>query len=146
MTTTPIKNSLIAKIHIAKKQLDMDEDDYRAFLVRVAGKPSCSELSPQKLKAVLDEMKKLGFKPATKTKRIGTRKLNDAPQAKMIRALWLTLRDMGALTDSSEAALLAFVKRMTGADAFEWLDSKQTNTVINALRGWIEREEEKNDD
>lgn len=144
MTAPALKNRLIAKIHIAKKELAMEEDDYRAVLERVSGKTSCRDLTVPKLNKVLEEMKNLGFKQSTKSKRIGSRKLSDDPQAKKIRAMWLELRDMGALTDPSEKALLAFVKRMTGADAFEWLDSKQTNTVINALRGWIEREEEKN--
>lgn len=136
--------SLIKKVHVARRQLALDETTYRLLLTRITGKSSSASMTEKELGLVLDEFKRLGFKTTTATKRIGTRKLADDPQSRKIRALWITLRDMGALTDSSEAALLAFVKRMTGADAFEWLDSKQTNTVINALRGWIEREEEKN--
>lgn len=139
MSSPDFKNRMLAKIHIAKKQLGMNDDDYRAVLERVTGKTSSKGLPLSKLNDVLNEMKNLGFKTTTATKRIGTRKLADDPQAKKIRAMWITLRDMGELKDSSEAALLSFVKRMTGVSAFEWLDSKQADTIINALRGWIER-------
>lgn len=139
MASPDFKNRLIAKIHVAKKQLAMNDDDYRAVLERVTGKTSSRDLPIAKLNDVLNEMKSLGFKTTTATKRIGTRKLADDPQAKKIRAMWITLRDMGELKDPSEAALLSFVKRMTKVSAFEWLDSKQADTVIDALRGWITR-------
>lgn len=35
------KRTLIAKIHIAKKDLAMDDATYRDVLVRVTGKDSC---------------------------------------------------------------------------------------------------------
>lgn len=139
MASQELKNRLIAKIHVAKKQLCMNDDDYRAVLDRVTGKTSSRDLSIKKLNDVLTEMKALGFKTTTATKRIGTRKLADDPQARKIRALWITLRNMGELNDSSEAALLSFINRMTKVSAMEWMDAKQANLVIDALRGWITR-------
>ena len=54
----------IAKIHLAKKQLGLDEATYRATLKRVAGCLSSAELTADGRALVLDELRALGFKPA----------------------------------------------------------------------------------
>lgn len=139
MSDPALKNSLIAKIHIAKKQLAMKDDDYRSFLERVTGKTSCKDMTVPKLKDVLEQMKGLGFKAKSNPAQAGTRKLAASPQAKKIRAMWLDMHSTGVVKDQSEGALAAFVKTVTGIDDMKWLDSKDANKVINALRGWIRR-------
>ena len=57
------KRTLIAKIHIAKKDLAMDDATYRDVLVRVTGKDSCKKMSLAELKKVVMDMKRLGFTP-----------------------------------------------------------------------------------
>lgn len=135
----PAKRAMIAKIHIAKKQLGLDDDVYRAMLKSVTGKDSTKGMSGSDLSSVLKNLERLGFKANTQTKKIGQRKLADSPEARKIRALWIDLRDMGELRDSSEEALVSFVKRTTGIHALEWLNSHQAGKVIDALRGWIQR-------
>lgn len=135
----PNKRAMVAKIHIAKKQLGMDDDVYRSMLQSVTGKDSTKLMTNSDLSTVVKALEKMGFKAKTQSSKIGQRKLADSPEAKKIRALWLQLRDAGVLTDSSEQALVAFVKRMTGVHALEWLDSKKASKVIDALRGWIVR-------
>ena len=49
-------------IHIAKKDLTMDDDTYRALLLRVTGKSSSKELDDSERDALLKEFKRLGFK------------------------------------------------------------------------------------
>ena len=51
-----------AIINIAKGQLGLDEDTYRALLVRVTGHDSLRAMSDAQHKLVIDEMKRLGFK------------------------------------------------------------------------------------
>lgn len=53
----------LAKIHIAKAQLGMDDDTYRALLARVAGVRSAKDLGPRQIDHVLVELQRLGWKP-----------------------------------------------------------------------------------
>lgn len=59
----------------------------------------------------------------------------------MIRALWLHLSEIDIVHNASEAALGAFVKRMTGVDALQWLSTKQASQVIENLKQWLTRTE-----
>lgn len=129
---------LIAKIHVAKKQLAMEEESYRAMLVRVTGKDSLKVMNETALEKVLAELKRFGFKAAG-GKRAGTRKMADGDQAAKIRALWLDLYHLGEISEPSEEALSAFVARMTGCRALQWITGPQADRAINALRGWLER-------
>ena len=53
---------LIAKIHIAKKQLGLDDDTYRqALATATSGKTSCANMNENELQAVLDAFKSKGF-------------------------------------------------------------------------------------
>lgn len=131
------RNGLIAKIHIARAQMALDEDCYRALLRRVGGKDSSKAMSLGQLEAVLAEFKRLGF--AGKPARAGKRKMASAPQAKKIRALWLVLHQMGVLRDPSEEALAGFVARSCGIDDLHWITPADADRVIRALRGWIQR-------
>ncbi len=139
----PHRNAVIGKIHIAKKEMAVEDGSYRALLLRVTGKDSTKTMSQPELEAVVEEFKRLGFKPKNPRK-AGARKMADNPQARMIRAIWLDLRDMNALTDSSERALAKFCERTCGKSDLHFLSPKDANQVINALRGWLERIEKKN--
>ena len=136
----PYKNQLIKLIHVAKRSLAMEDEDYRAMLQAQTGKTSCSGMSMSELEKVAEHLRRRGFeeRPGAKAK---TKKqpLADDAQSKKIRALWLTLRDMRALSDSSEAALAAFVKRQTKVERLEWLNGYQAGLVIESLKRWIHR-------
>lgn len=56
-------------IHVAKTQLSMTDDDYRALLRRVAGVASSRDLNEAGLSAVMAEFKRLGFVATTKPSR-----------------------------------------------------------------------------
>ena len=129
--------SLIAKVHIAKNQLALDETSYRSLLKRVAGKDSAKSMSGTELGKVLDEFKRLGFKTAKK--RAGFRKQAQSPQASKIRALWLNLYHLGEINDSSEEALAAFAHRTAKVSALQWLTADKADTIIRSLKAWLER-------
>lgn len=62
------KKALMAKIHIGKKELHLDDDTYRDVLWRVTGKRSCSDMTIAQLQDVVKDMESRGFKPkAAKT-------------------------------------------------------------------------------
>lgn len=135
---TDQRNGIIAKIHVAKKQLAIEEDSYRALLQRVTGLESLKAMDEHALETVLKELQRLGFKPKG-GKRAGTRKMADTEQAGKIRALWLDLYHLGEINDASEENLARFVERMTKCRALQWLDSAQADAAIKALRGWLQR-------
>ena len=131
----------IQLIHVAKRDLALDDDTYRAILRRVGSADSCSEMNTSSLISVLDYMKENGFQVKPKQRQIRTLAADD--QSKKIRSLWLQMADAGVVRDRSEKALATFVNRLTGRDALQWLDSKQANVVIEALKKWQAREEVK---
>lgn len=57
-----VRKSLMAKIHIGKNQLGLDEETYRQLLLNTTGKNSCAVMTEDELHKVLGEMMKKGFK------------------------------------------------------------------------------------
>jgi phage gp16-like protein len=129
------KRKDIQLIHIARQQLEMDDETYRAMLWAVARVKSSIELDFAGRKKVLDHLTSRGFKRT----RPQSRKLADDPQSKMIRALWLQLHEVGKVRNPSEAALAAFCKRQTGHDALQWLNGREASSLIEELKKWLAR-------
>jgi len=136
------RHALIAKIHVAKKQLQLTDDEYCQLLYRVAGETSCKDMNLRQLERVWEEFKRRGYvEPAQHRRREKA-----APHVRMIYALWNDLRDMGALSDGSKSALRSFVKRQTqaltpgGYQAPEFIPADEAAPVIEALKNWIARE------
>lgn len=65
---TDSKKAMIAKIKIAQKQLGLDDGAYRDILKRITGKDSSTKLTEPQLEAVINEMKRYGFKPTAPAK------------------------------------------------------------------------------
>lgn len=131
------RNKKIAKIKIASKTLDLDDGSYRALLTRVTGKDSATKMTDRELDAVIKEFENLGFKAVKK--RTGGRKVADGAQARKIRALWLMLYNMAAVTEPNEDALEQFTKRTCGVENLHWIDAYHADQTIRALRGWLVR-------
>lgn len=129
-------------IHMAKANLALADDSYRAILARVAGVGSAADLDASGRARVIAHFKSLGWNPAKRRKaaRAAGRARADSGLVRKIRALWLSLWQLGALADPGEAALAAFVKRQTKVDAPDWLTAAQCNAVIEALKSWCARE------
>ncbi len=128
-----MKSAALAKIHIARKELKLQEEDYRAILRRVAGVESAAGLDDAALEAVLAELRRLGWKPAF------TGKKPDRADLRMIFGLWAELGRQGALVDPSRSALRAFVGRQEDVSDPEFLRRDQAQRVIEALKAWLRR-------
>lgn len=138
MSNDSPKGKDLAKIHIAKKDLGLDDDTYRAMIRRIGGVESSAQLDAAGRRALLAEFRAGGWKPkAPRARR--TRPLDDAPQSRKIRALWLALFDAGVVRDPGERALAHYVRRQTGVEDLRWLDSRQANVVIESLKAWAKR-------
>jgi phage gp16-like protein len=127
------RRALLGKVHVAKKQLAMVDDSYRALLLRVTGQDSAATCTDAQLVRVVEEFKRLGF--------AASRKISDKPYVRMIYGVWKELKPF--LDAPSDTALAAFVQRQTGIARPEWLDGKQAGAVIEALKGWLARERAK---
>ncbi|UTV30186.1 gp16 family protein [Photobacterium atrarenae] len=147
------RNRLIQLIHVGKRELALDDDTYRALLFANGEHSSCSKMNIKQLENVLAVMEMQGFKrkgnDAQSTfKRRLSPKSGKAKHAEIdkIRAVWITMHQHGIVRDRSEAALDAYVRRMTGrgnqkaVDHVGWLDANQAYTVLEALKNWHRRE------
>ena len=133
------RQSDIAKIHIAKKDLNMDDETYRAMLTDVAKVDSASKLDFAGRQNVLHRLQQLGWRPKRKPLKTGPK--SSGTMADKIRALWIEMAAQGIVHDKSEAALMAYVKRMTNGKyhAPQFCDAHHANRIIEALKKWRAR-------
>ena len=131
------------KVQVARKQLGLTDDDYRAILLRVTGFDSSTKCGPSHLDALLAEFKRLGFRATTTAKR-GAKPISARAQIRMIHAVFADIRPHLAVGDDS--TLRAFVQRMTkteanpvGVSAPEFLDGAQATKVLEGLKAWRAR-------
>lgn len=138
-----MSRAALAKIHIARKELALNEENYRAILVRVTGQDTSSALNDRQIDKVLDEFRRLGWVPKKAFKR------SDKPFVRLIYALWKEAAQVGAVSSSSKEALRSFVERQTrrggdhGIDDPEFLRAADARRVTEALKAMIQRAEEK---
>lgn len=136
-----IRASKIRMIQVAKRDLDLTDDAYRAAIGRaVKGKTSSKDCTTLQLDRVIDELKRLGFKPrkpvAAKPKP-ERRHLDTSDEGSKARAVWLLLAEIGVVRDPSEAALNAYVRRQAGVDDLSWV--RDMLPVIEGLKAWAAR-------
>ncbi|WP_374263633.1 gp16 family protein [Zoogloea sp.] len=136
-----IRASKIRMIQVAKRELDLDDASYRDAIGRaVKGKSSAKDCSTLQLDRVIDELKRLGFKPrkpAAAKPKPERRPLDTSDEGSKARAVWLLLAEIGAVRDPSEAALNAYVRRQAGVDDLSWV--RDMLPVIEGLKAWAAR-------
>lgn len=139
--TIHTRRSLLAKIHIAKKQLGLDDAVYRALLARF-GVVSSKDLSMKGLAQLVDHMAQKGAEftsPASKAKpgarpnaKLGYQarpaqrrsefyEIPDGPRAKVKRYVAAMWRELGY----DMVSLDTRVQREFAVDAFRWLEDEQ---------------------
>jgi len=139
-SSNPDRLRYIKLIHVARRELRMDDDTYRMMLAGMKvldGATSTADLSVPNLLKVLEQLKQRGFK--VRPNAAGKRPKANDEQSKKIRSLWLTLHDLGAVRDPSEEALAKFVLNMTKVSALQWLNTGQASRVIENLKQWQSR-------
>lgn len=123
------RNADLAAIHVAKKHLNLSDEDYRAILMRQAGVSSARDLDHdgrRKVLAYLNAAKPFG-------------------QPELIAWLWRKLGEAGALQDTSKAALMTFVGRTAsvGVSHLKFLPVADASKVIEALKAMLNRADKK---
>lgn len=141
------RNELIKIIHVAKRNLGLRDEDYRALLAGATGKESCKEMSDAQLKLTYQAMTAIGFKHRggrkVVTKAAERRPAPRANTSEKIIAVWVTMGQHGFISDSSRPALDAYVTRMTkplnggvGVASVAWLTEALASRVLEALKRW----------
>ena len=121
------RKSLLAKVHIAKKDLALDDGTYRAILERHTGESSCTACSAQQLVRVVAYLRTLGWQePAKKPAHRKPAVPDAAGYLDKIEALLAE-----AKRPWSYAGGIA--KRMFGVEKLEWLTPEQVRGVMAAL-------------
>ena len=131
----------LAKIHIAKKQLGMDDATYREMLMRVAGVDSSAALTALGRGRVLDHLYRSGFKGARRKSTVRRAPSYPGRPGKVDRQLQLqkieALLTVGAKPWEYAHAL---AKRICKVDRIEWVPDHLLYKIITALRYQAQRE------
>lgn len=120
------RKSIIAKIHIGKNALKMDDDVYRAFLQSTVGKTSCKEMDFAELCTVLQAMRNKGFVPASA---VFNRPKPAARKEKYLKKISALLINNNLTTTYADG----IAKRSFKVDFVHWLEVWQLKKVIQML-------------
>lgn len=121
-------HAALAKIHIAKKELALDDDTYRAMLQSIAGVSSSKDLTVAGVNKVLAHLKRCGWKPKTGAK---TGKRPSVGRDR--KALVGKVEALLAEAKRSWAYADAMAKRMFTVDKVDWLNAEQLQKLVAAL-------------
>jgi hypothetical protein len=141
----------LAAIHVAKKELRLCDEDYRATVERLTqGRTdSAGTMSPPERRALLAHFQRLGWGRSSTVIEDGVEppfKRARKPQARLVWALWRELERAGALDNPTREACRAFCARTAGIGAStdpDLMTSAQLDPVIAALKAWVARSKEK---
>ncbi len=143
---SPAQKKWIKILHVAKKELSLDDAAYRAVLYGAAGVHSARDIQSWKeYNAVFSAFKKMGFrlKPGKssarslkKTAGQEGRNINwiSSRQEYYIRGLW----DL-ASRKRDEKSLQAMLERIAGVQYIGWVSKEKATKVILALRDIAEK-------
>lgn len=137
------RNLLLAKVHVAKKQLGLDDDAYEGVLMRVAAVTSAKDCTVPQLRLVVADFERRGF--TSTAKKPGQPRRADHALARKARVMWISLAHLCAVREEPDAAiradkgLEAFAKRQLKCTRFQWADQNQGEKLVEGLKKWAER-------
>ncbi len=131
--STASRRAMLAKIHIAKKDLGLDDDTYRLMLGNLFGVDSSAKLSLKQLDQLLDHLTKRGF--------VATKKGDAKPSDKvrnrqpMLDKIGALLTELGQLEGRHVpwSYAVGVLKRQSSVMRLEWATASQLRAVIAAL-------------
>jgi phage gp16-like protein len=133
------RRSMLAKIHVAKKQLGLSDDDYRQIMMQETGHDSAADCSEAELERVIGRLQAQGFKPLPKAGPGAAQRPAQHPMAKKARALWISLYHLSAVRSPDEKALEAFAKRQLGCERLVWANQSDGFKLIEALKAMAQK-------
>jgi hypothetical protein len=126
----------IRLLQVARRQLQLADDDWRALLLRAAGVDSSSTLSAAGFELVMFELERLGFKSTSKRKDYGTRPgFASSAQIGLARKLWREYHGH----DPGEAALNTWLTRFHHVSSLRFCTAEKIGSVLAALKQMVAR-------
>lgn len=136
----PLARKQLSLIHVAKAQLGMEEEDYRALLKRFGGVESSKDLDHAGFLRVVDAFTRLGFRSDFSKRNFGERACMASPrQVALIRDLW-TEYTRGEGTD---ATLGKWLDHKFKVSALRFLPAEAAPKAITALKAMKARKAKK---
>lgn len=126
ISTDAIRKRQLAKIHIAKSDLGLDDDTYRALLMDVAGVDSAAKLNAKQRAAVLERFESKGWK---NKKQKGKPRTVSADKAPLISKIGALLADMKLPWSYADG----IAKQMYKVERVGWCHENQLRGIITAL-------------
>lgn len=127
----------LAKIHIAKKDLCLDEETYRGMLSGY-GVSSSNMLRWMEADELINRLKQAGWQPKpAKVKRAKIvinvpasrpEHLANIKQLKMLAAMWVDKSD-----EKTERSFDKFICRITKVNHYAWLKKRDVNKMVKAI-------------
>lgn len=114
----------LGMIHVAKKQLALDDDAYRDMLWSVARVRSAADLDAAGREAVIAHLKARGFRPAGKR-----RPRPPADRAALVAKIRALLIEAGRPDTYADGV----ARNMFGIEQFQWCDPDQLRRIVAAL-------------
>lgn len=129
------RNINLAKIHLAKKQLGLDDDTYRSIIHQAAGKDSAAKCTDRQLVKIVELLKSKGWKNGNNKPK---QKLS--PSIKKIYGLWGELQRAGKIKSQEATALDRFVAKYTDKTSVKALTDAEAWKIIEILKKIVERD------
>ncbi len=127
-----LRNRQLAQIHIAKKDLGMDDETYRFLLADVAQVNSSADLDAAGRQAVLVRFKEKGW---VNKKQRGMPVNVDKSKARMIHKIGALLADMKLTWNYANG----IARQMYDVESVGWCKPKQLRGIITALVNHAEK-------
>lgn len=123
-------------LRVAKEQLGLSDDDYRATLVRFAGEESAKALDHRSFQKLMGHFERMGFQSTARRKDAARRPgMATQAQLKKIDALWAEFTQ-GA---GDETSLRHWMEKHGHGHGLKWLEAAGARKVIGALTRMVER-------
>ncbi len=126
----------LAMIHLAKKQLGLDEATYRAILMQISGVESAGDLDAKGRQRLILFLKEKGFvSKRGKPHRGQPRDMRQESTGQMLRKIEYLLAELARLEGRYMpwSYALAILKRQYGIERLEWAKPEHLKGVIAAL-------------
>lgn len=132
-----ISSKKIAVLHVAKRDLGLDDDNYRDILRRHGGVESATDLDEIGFFHVMRYMTALGFRSTWTKRTFGNRPGMASPaQVELMRKLWLSYHG----PDDGEAALNAWLSKYHKVSALRFVSVEKAAKIVPALKAMVARQ------
>jgi len=121
--------SHLARIHIAIKELGLDDTAYREILRSRYHRESAADLSDVEADDLLALFREKGWRPAS------------SGQRNLIHLLWQQLEKASVINHPGDQALNAFIHHATGKNSLRLLTVHEASRIIERLKRWQDRTE-----